>query len=149
LGRQVEGAIARIQYHQLASLPPSDPQHQIWHLDLPWRDGEQLSHWHLEIEKDGRRQAGGTASSWTVTLTLDLEPLGPVHTRISLQGTAVASTFWAERPETARLIGDRLEELRRGLEGVGLEVTGLAAHTGKPPKARAIPTPGPLLDEQA
>lgn len=149
LGRQVEGAIARIQYHQLASLPSGDPNHQVWQLDLPWRDGQELGHWHLEIEKDGRRQGAGGSAAWTVILTLDLEPLGPVHTRISLQGEAVTSTFWAERPETARLIGARLDELRAGLEGVGLEVKGLASHAGAGPQPRPLTAPGPLLDEQA
>jgi hypothetical protein len=150
LSRQVEGALARVQYNQLASLPQEDGSRQVWQFDLPVRHGERLDGFHLQVEEEQRDNgAAGEDSAWTVNLAFSLEPLGPVRVRIGLLGETVSSTFWAERESTARLIGGRLEELRQGFERVGLEVGQLSARQGLPAAPRTLRHTTPLVDEQA
>ncbi len=147
LTRQVEGALARIQYNQLQSLPQDDPSRQAWQLDLALRNGESFDGFQLRIEEErSPKQGSGEGSTWTVTLDFELAPLGPVQARVGVQGERVSSTFWAEKPETAALIQRRLDELRQGFQRAGLEVGKLAAHRGR--AATSSPkSDGPLLDE--
>jgi hypothetical protein len=149
LSRQVEGALARVQYHQLASLPQDESNRQVWQLELPVRNEQQLDAIKLRIEERGNdRQASAESSSWRVDLSFELEPLGPVQVRIGLQGVRISSTFWAERTATTALISARLEELRQGLESVGLEVGELASRLGTAPPPETKITEQ-VLDERA
>jgi len=150
LGRQVEGALARIQFNQIVSLPQDDPNRQVWQVDLPVRYGERLDNFQLQVEEEHPRgeHVGGMAA-WSVRLSFDLAPLGPVHARIGLTGETISSTFWAEQPQTAALIKRRLDDLRGGLERVGLDVGRLDALPGRPPAGPPGPALPPLLDEQA
>jgi hypothetical protein len=146
----VEGALARIQLNQLASLPQDDGARLCWQLELPLRLGQELHDWGIRVERDATGGGRGeAAASWTVRLAFDLEPLGPVQVRVRLEAGGVSGTFRAERGETVGLIDGRLDLLRRRLEAVGLEVTGLSSLRGlvRPP------TPSfrdvPLVDETA
>jgi hypothetical protein len=153
LASQVEGALSRIQYNQLSSLPGDDPNRQAWQLDLPFRDGAHLQSFHLRIEEEKHARAlEHEGSTWRVDLAFDLAPLGPVRARIGLQGEVVSSVFWAEKPETVALIEKRLQVLEQGLIRVGLEVGRLSAHRGRPPARSPAPDERPdpgLLDEKA
>jgi hypothetical protein len=153
LASQVEGALSRIQYNQLSSLPGDDPNRQAWQLDLPFRDGAHLQSFHLRIEEEKHARAlEQEGSTWRVDLAFDLAPLGPIRARIGLQGEVVSSVFWAEKPETVALIEKRLQVLEQGLIRVGLEVGRLSAHRGRPPARPPAPDERPdpgLLDEKA
>ncbi len=153
LASQVEGALSRIQYNQLSSLPGDDPNRQAWQLDLPLRNGEHLDAFRLRVEEEKHARAlEHEGSTWRVDLAFNLDPLGPIRVRIGLQGETVSSVFWAENPETVSLIERRMEVLEQGLERVGLEVGRLSAHRGQPPAKPRHPGEQPesgLLDEQA
>jgi hypothetical protein len=150
LTRQVEGALSRIQYNQLASLPQEDGSRQVWQLDLPVRNAEGMDGLQLRIQQEPNHQGGKvTGASWSVNLAFDLEPLGPVRARIGLLGETVSSTFWAERRNTADLIRRRLDDLRQGFQQAGLEVGQLNARRGLPQEPVEDTGRGPLVDEQA
>lgn len=150
LSRQAEGALSRIQYNQLASLPQEDPNRQIWQLDLPLRNGNRLDAFHLRIEEErnGAEQSAEGAS-WTINLEFELSPLGPIQVRVGILGETVSGTFWAQRRETANLISRRLEELQTGFERVGLEVGKLKSLVGTRPDLKPAATESPILDEKA
>jgi hypothetical protein len=151
LSRHVEGALARMQYHQLASLPPEDANRQVWQLELPVKIEQHIESVKLRIEKDQHHgEDGEQQASWRVNLAFDLEPLGPLQVRIGLQGDTVSSVFWARREHTAALIAARLEELRQGLRRVGLNVGELAARQGRLPEPDvAVAADQAVLDERA
>jgi flagellar hook-length control protein FliK len=86
-----------------------------------------------------------------VALQFSLEPIGPLHVRLTLADGAVASAFWAERAESVAVIRDHLPMLEAALTAAGLQVGRLSAQAGRPPQPAAdIPPPlTGLLDERA
>ena len=147
---EAEAALATLRGRQLASLPDAG-QPPAWHFELPLRDpsGRETTLWlRAERDADGRE----SAPRWSVTLRLDLEPLGPVHAQLSLHGERIAATLWAERPATATLLDRQLGLLVAGFERAGLAPLRVAAGAGRPPAPADRPGAvgqRTLLDEQA
>jgi hypothetical protein len=152
IGRQVEGALARIQWEQLASLPADGESRQTWHVQLPLGDpGTPRDSVSLRFEREpghGRREA---SDHWSVALQFAMEPIGPLHVRLTLADGAVASAFWAERQESVAVIQSHLPTLEAAFAAAGLQVGRLSAQAGRPPRpASDIPPPvSGLLDEHA
>jgi hypothetical protein len=145
---QVEGALARIQLGQLASLPGDDGR-QAWLAELPVRTEDGADLWRLKLgPEDGGGAEAGAAGAWSAELAFNLPGLGPMVARVSLRGTTVSTMFWSEAPATAGIVGRSLPDLEGLLEAAGLEVGRLQSHAGLPPPAPATPLP-PLLDVQA
>ncbi|MEW8021145.1 MAG: flagellar hook-length control protein FliK [gamma proteobacterium symbiont of Phacoides pectinatus] len=146
-----ESALARVQLHQLASLPTDDPPKQVWQFELPINRQEETDNFLLRIERDpDSGQAGETGQPWRVNLVFDLEPLGPVTARINLQEKRVTTRFVAERESSATRLEQALPSLDAALTGVGLEVLTLSASQGEAEEQDPTP-PGirSLVDEQA
>jgi hypothetical protein len=137
LAREVAQAVARQTLHQLASLP--DGQTPSWLFELPVATPQGAAIAQFEIDRDGR-QSGAAAGpeAWRARFSIDIEPLGPVHVHLRLDGERTAVTVWAERPEG-------LERLR----GLGAELAhALPAevifHPGSP--RRPLPENGQFVD---
>lgn len=151
LRQQAEDALATVRWQQLNSLPDDTGRGPVWHLALPLRtpaDKPADLCMRAQRESDGREPGG---RHWTVDLSITLEPLGPLHARLSLSGEELSATLWAEHPTTAVLLDHDLGRLRAGLERAGLAVTHLATRVGRPPTPAdqpAVPLAG-LLDERA
>lgn len=133
LSAQVEGALARIQTHQLQSLS-SDAQRPMWHLELPVRDEQQIDLFDMRIQRDGGRDTPGDEArhSWSVTLAFDLEGLGPLRVQVQLQGGRVATHWWAEQPQTTELFSRYKDILTSRLNGAGLDVDQIDCRCGAP-----------------
>jgi hypothetical protein len=152
IGRQVEGALARIQWEQLASLPADGESRQVWPIQLPLGDpGAPRDSVSLRFEHEPGRGHPDATDRWSVALQFSLEPIGPLHVRLTLAEGAVASTFWAERRESVAVIQGHLPMLEAALTAAGLRVGRLSAQAGRPPQpADDIPPPVKgLLDERA
>ncbi|HQU15056.1 MAG TPA: flagellar hook-length control protein FliK [Gammaproteobacteria bacterium] len=147
---EAEGALARIQLHQLAALPRADGTTQ-WLFHLPVRQGDQAHLLELQVNREGTQRDGGgtTGPRWSVLLHLDLPQLGPVHARIELRGEQVNTRLWAERPATFHRLQHFLPRLQDGLARAGLEVTGLACQCGRGPRPTAAYPDAPVLDLKA
>ncbi len=147
--RQVDGGLARIQLSQLASNSEDDGR-RSWLLDLPLRHGDRLDLLQMRIdeERDGKGRRAG--SQWSVTLAVELEGLGEIHIRVTLNGGVVSATFWAGNAHTAELFEQHLGELQQRLQAAGLRVGSLGARHGFPRAADDKPgLPYVLLDEEA
>jgi hypothetical protein len=146
---EAEALLAGLRGRQLASLP-QEGQPMAWHFELPLRDpsGRETTLW-LRTEREGDGHAA--EPRWSVTLKLDLEPLGAVHAHLSMHGGRVAASLWAERPDTAALLESRLPELEAGMRRAGLDPLRLCAGVGRPaaPADRPATIGQSLLDEQA
>lgn len=140
LATQVEGALARLHVNQLASLssPPGSP---LWAMELPLRHDNQIDLLQLRIEQDATMHtAGAQERSWSISLGLELEDLGPVYARITLLGQQVSVTLWAEENATAILANHHMEHLQHGLTHAGFHTGTLQCQPGKPPHATPTDT---------
>jgi len=112
-----DGAIARQTLLQVASLPdqvdPStgriDPAAQRWNFEIPFLTPQGTAMAQFEISRDGGgTEAEAAKRAWRARFTLDVEPAGPVHALVSLNGDKTSVRMWAERPATA-------DQLRAGV----------------------------------
>ncbi|OGT19966.1 MAG: hypothetical protein A2V90_07845 [Gammaproteobacteria bacterium RBG_16_57_12] len=120
--RQAEGALARIQSHQLGSLLSQQGDIPHWQIDVPVKLNNQFSVVHLRIHKDGGSATDPQDSTWAVTVSLQLEQLGEIEAHLKLRNQRLSIAFWAERDVTAILFKQHSEILRRNLADNGLDV---------------------------
>ena len=152
LARLVEGAVARIQTQQAASLPHDQETRQLWQFDLPVLLAGQHESVQVRVEREAPADdaAGPTAPRWSVTLRFDFEITGLIQARIVLNGECVGSTFWCERADTERRVGNALPTLETALRNSGLEVGRLTSVHGEPPDPIILPRPvDQLVDTHA
>jgi hypothetical protein len=149
LGAVLEGAVARIQLHQAAALQGDDGQRQVWQIDLPILLSEEAHQLMLRIEREAAAERADQ-SSWTVKLSFEFDSIGRLQSRIALNGTRVAATFWCERGSTLQRLEQRLPVLHEALVAQGLEVVRLAGVEGNPPEPLfTLPVTEALVDERA
>ncbi len=147
--RQVEAALARLQMNQLSSLPAEHGGTPMWIFDLPMRRNDQMDVLRLQVEADDQRNGQQELRSWSVTLDLEPNNLGPVHARVTLIGGQISTTVWAEHPDTAALFTGHLDELRGSMTRAGLTVAAMGCFCGKAPTPRNARMPEKLLDTHA
>lgn len=151
LFRHTEGSLARVHLNQLASVPTEDSNRQVWQFEVPIRHQEHVDSFLIRLEQEQAKNSGDDAKPiWYVTLTFDIEPLGPVKARISMHGDEVSTMFMAEKAESAQLLNKRMTELSNSFADSGLSVGKLFARHGdaQPEKPQQTITTQ-LLDEKA
>lgn len=152
LRHMVEGTLARMNLHQLASTVGSQAEGtQSWFFEVPVRDGDAADILHLRITEEERQRDrdGAPERVWSVELAVDLPGLGPIHARIQVLGEAVRTAFWAERDDTAERIARELPRLRASLEAHALEVAAMSASAGAPETGTGLGDTSSLLDTNA
>lgn len=142
---QAGEALSRLRLLQIASLPdPGSPAHHgavhkaEWHMELPILFGPQAGMVHFLLEREEGHGAGSSPHDpkhWRVRLALEAGTLGPVSADIRLGGGQLGITLWAERPEVAKYLSLRLEELRTEFEEGGLPPASI--HIRRPTSAPA------------
>lgn len=151
----VDGAIARQELSQIASLPeprgeaerPTESKVSRWVFDLPFQTPHGIAVSQFEISRDGG--GGGTDAgreierTWRARFSLDVEPLGPVHVQIALTGASARVGLWAERPEAMARLQAGEAALSAALREAELSPE-VAFHAGAP--AMAAPAPGRFVD---
>jgi hypothetical protein len=134
---EVDQAVARQLLHQLASLP--DGGAMGWMFELPVATPQGTGVAQFEIDRDGAQPGeGGAAEAWRVRFSIDLEPLGPVHVHLRMEGERAQVAIWAER-------GDGLERLReQGAELAQALPADVVFRPGAP--RRPVPQSGRFVD---
>jgi hypothetical protein len=151
LFKSLEGAIARVQMHQLTSLQSEEGNKTVWQLELPIRHADQTNTFDIHIERQKEGSSGNDAShAWALTVKFDLKPLGPMQANLTLKKSNELSTiFWAKEQQTLSLLNKNLPLLRNNLERAGLNIGRIEAYHGEPPKAAQPTWQSTLLDEKA
>ena len=149
---QTDGAIARQTLLQVASLPDridgagtqfnaqvSDASQQRWHFEIPFAtpQGTALAQFEIERDGSGNQVEAIEQKVWRARFTLNVEPTGPVHALVSLNGGKTAVRMWAERPETAAKIRARSSDLVQALRAAALEPGDIVVAGGAPPQGPA------------
>ncbi len=147
---QIEGSLSRLLLNQLASVPGNDNVQQLWRFELPLRSEDGVDQLQLQINREQPRNGQKGETRWSVDLHFDLAELGPIHSRLNLQGKEISSYFTVARPATARRLEQALPQLSDAFSRAGLQVGRISMREGEV----AAPEPtatirAPLLDEKA
>ena len=150
-----DGALARQTLLQIASLPgqaadPSatriDPSIPRWNFEIPFATPQGTAMAQFEISRDGaRREASAAKATWRARFSLNVEPAGPVHALVSLNGDRTSVRMWAERPATASQLRAGVSQLTQALTRAELKPGDIVIREGAPQQA-APAAAGHFLD---
>lgn len=139
-----DAAIARQTLLQVASLPDRvdasgrriDPTVPQWNFEIPFATPQGTAMAQFEISRDGgNEQADPAKRAWRARFTLNVEPSGPVHALITLNGDKTFVRMWAERPATAQQLRAGIGELNQALTKAELKPGDIVVRDGTPPQA--------------
>lgn len=139
-----DAAIARQTLLQVASLPDRvdasghriDPTAPQWNFEIPFATPQGTAMAQFEISRDGgNEQADPAKRAWRARFTLNIEPSGPVHALITLNGDKTFVRMWAERPATAQQLRAGIGELNQALTKAELKPGDIVVRDGTPPQA--------------
>jgi hypothetical protein len=101
----------------------------------------------FEISRDGASEGVEAVKRvWRARFSLDVEPAGPVHALISLQGDKTSVRIWAERFATAEQLRAGASELSQALSRAELQPGDIVIRDGAPPQAAPAARAGHFLD---
>ncbi|MGY3409103.1 FlhB-like protein [Bradyrhizobium sp. GM5.1] len=143
-----DAALARQTLLQVASLPDRtdasghkiDPSVPQWNFEIPFATPQGTAMAQFEISRDGGNESADPARrAWRARFTLNVEPDGPVHALITLNGDKTFVRMWAERPTTAQQLRAAIGELNQALTRAELKPGDILVRDGTPPQ----PATGP------
>ncbi|SFO73511.1 hook-length control protein FliK [Bradyrhizobium sp. Ghvi] len=138
-----DAAIARQTLLQVASLPDRtdasghriDPTVPQWNFEIPFATPQGTAMAQFEISRDGDNESPDPAKrAWRARFTLNVEPSGPVHALITLNGDKTFVRMWAERPATAQQLRAGIGELNQALTKAELKPGDIIVRDGTPPQ---------------
>jgi hypothetical protein len=150
-----DAAIARQTLLQVASLPDridtSAPKADMnvprWNFEIPFATPQGTAMAQFEISRDGGSESVEAVKRiWRARFSLDVEPAGPVHALISLQGDKTSVRIWAERFATAEQLRAGASELSQALSRAELQPGDIVIRDGAPPQAAPAARAGHFLD---
>jgi hypothetical protein len=149
-----DGAIARQTLLQIASLPgqvdPSasriDASTPRWNFEIPFATPQGTAMAQFEISRDAAGSAPTAAkATWRARFSLNVEPAGPVHALVSLNGDRTSVKMWAERPSTATQLRAGVSQLTQALSRAELTPGDIVIREGAPQQPVVAPA-GHFLD---
>ncbi|MGY8708311.1 flagellar hook-length control protein FliK [Bradyrhizobium sp. 18BD] len=138
-----DAAIARQTLLQVASLPDRtdasghriDPTVPQWNFEIPFATPQGTAMAQFEISRDGGNDSADPAKrAWRARFTLNVEPAGPVHALITLNGDKTFVRMWAERPTTAQQLRAGINELSQAMTRAELKPGDIVVRDGTPPQ---------------
>ncbi|WP_375775221.1 flagellar hook-length control protein FliK [Bradyrhizobium sp. ma5] len=149
-----DAALARQTLLQIASLPDRgdstrpqlDAMVPRWNFEIPFLTQQGTAMAQFEIARDGGgNEVEAAKRVWRARFTLDVEPAGPVHALVSLNGERTSVRMWAERPSTAAQLRAGASELSQALTRAELTPGDIEIRDGSPPQP-ALARAGHFLD---
>lgn len=138
-----DAAIARQTLLQVASLPDRtdasghrvDPAVPQWNFEIPFATPQGTAMAQFEISRDGGNESADPAKqAWRARFSLNVEPAGPVHALITLNGDKTLVRMWAERPATVQQLRAGVGELNQALMRAELKPGDIVVREGTPPQ---------------
>jgi hypothetical protein len=151
---ETDAAIARQILLQVASLPDRvdsagariDQAAPRWNFEIPFVTPQGTAMAQFEISRDtAGNEVEAAKRVWRARFSVDVEPAGPVHALVSLNGDTTSVRMWAERPATAAQLRAGAAQLSQALSKAKLQPGDILIREGTPPQ----PTParaGHFLD---
>lgn len=150
IATETDGALARTELFQLASLPAEtiDGPQSRWMFEIPFTGPQGATVAQFEISRDGGGSGGAPdtegATIWRAGFSLDVEPLGPIHARVSLAGDQAGVNIWAERPDGEAKLRTLSPALSMSLARFNIR-SDVVVHPGAPP--RPVAGAGQFVDQ--
>jgi len=142
-----DGAIARQTLLQIASLPGQvdastsriDTAAPRWNFEIPFATPQGTALAQFEISRDGGGETATAAAkaTWRARFSLNVEPAGPVHALVSLNGDRTSVRMWAERPSTASQLRAGVSQLSQALSRAELKPGDIVIRDGAPSQPAA------------
>jgi hypothetical protein len=138
-----DAAIARQTLLQVVPLPDRvdasgyriDPSAPQWNFEIPFATAQGTAMVQFEISRDGGGNEVDPAKKvWRARFSLNVEPAGPVHALITLNGDKTFVRMWAERPATAQQLRAGASELSQALSKADLRPGDIVVRDGTPPQ---------------
>ncbi len=136
------GALARQTLLQIASLPGQagdppttriDPSIPRWNFEIPFATPQGTAMAQFDISRDGAgREANAVKATWRARFSLNVEPAGPVHAQVALNGDRTSVRMWAERPATAAQLRAGVSQLTQALSRAELKPGDIVIRDGAP-----------------
>ncbi|HEY4732708.1 MAG TPA: flagellar hook-length control protein FliK [Gammaproteobacteria bacterium] len=133
LAQQVKGAIARLQIHQVSSLPTEDNPYPALSFELPLQFENHLDLMQVRIYQDRTSKTAEIPERWSASLAMEMESLGAVYATVTISQRQVWTTLWAEHKSTADIVNQHLQELYKGYNRAGLDAGMTHCNHGTPP----------------
>lgn len=146
--KSIDGALARIQAHQLASLKPEHPAAPLWQFELPIRYGENVDLLQFLLKKEASKGDEEKTAAWNLTLVSNMSALGPLRIQLRLQADEIGVLICAREERTLSRALQHLDRLQHGLEQAGLKVTQIRAQQGQVERLEPLPNNLSLLHER-
>jgi hypothetical protein len=154
--QETDGALARQELHQIASLPQGPELNAggradgaRWMFEAPFATPQGAAVAQFEISRDGGgggAYVGDGPPVWSARFSFDMEPGGPVHARVTLSGARAGVTLWAEREATLARLRTHEESLGAALRRAAFEPE-ILVRSGAPSRpAVEAPAPGRFVD---
>jgi hypothetical protein len=149
-----DGAIARQTLLQIASLPGqpdqsgarADASAPRWNFEIPLATPQGTAVAQFEIARDGGGNAVEPARRiWRARFSLNVEPAGPVHALVLLNGERTSVQMWAERSATASQLRAGVSQLSQALSRADLQPGDILVRDGAPAQPASAPA-GHFLD---
>jgi Flagellar hook-length control protein FliK len=149
-----DGAIARQTLLQIASLPGqtdptaarADVSAPRWSFEIPFATPGGTAVAQFEISRDnGGNNVEPAKRIWRARFSLNVEPAGPVHALVSLNGERTSVRMWAERPATASQLRAGVLQLSQALSRADLQPGDIVVRDGAPVQPARTPA-GHFLD---
>lgn len=140
--QDINGALARIESHQLLHLQNRESQLSPLLIELPVRDKDGIDLWqlrlqsfeqpHPEPDKDHPHDPAKKNSErhWQFTLNVDLPGLGAIRAQLQMRGEALTLNVNIANPNTHALFSSNRNELIDRLVAQGLEAPELEINLG-------------------
>jgi hypothetical protein len=128
LRANTRGAVARLEISQLES----QPQTNVWMLELPIRGNRGYDILQLRIEREASSMGEGGVDSWTLGFAIELPSLGPLQGDIHLRGMRTSVRLWGQFPQSVVALEAQAPSLRSMIERAGLQLEHLSIVQGLP-----------------
>ena len=147
---QLESGLARIQHHQLTSLPNDEPVRTLLNVELPVFNNQQFGNIGIRIEQEESQQEQKDAQhNWRAVVSFDLPKLGKVQAIISIQQQQVSTEFRCENEVATELFSEHIELLQERLHELGLKTGKFHFTTGEAMLDMNNPASSGLLHTEA
>jgi hypothetical protein len=147
LQQQAEGALARVQLSQAASVAkPGEPTRWMFEVPIATPDGTAIA--QFELSRDGQGAGAAAAEpSWRARFSVNVAPSGPVHADVLLGKGRTRVTLAAEDAAARQALAENQDELTLALaEAQGPDVA-VRIVGGAPPRPQQ--PAGQLVDRRS